>query len=651
MFILFTLFLMVFCVISGHNIAFGNVFNSPHDLYSQGYLLLSDDEAQNSPQCSLCHPVPTDERPMIWDVLPESMEEIGPVGNICASCHDGVSIVDVNVDAGLTVFHPASHGLDPDSSPEKTNLAKTGLPYTGGKMMSCSTCHDPHLQKSRPFLRVSLSGLCERCHQERSHLGYGINNVTGTHPVNIDPFDNTGDASPIEIQEEFKTPFPGNYPLRDGILRKGVHWQLGGHLSFGNYGKIECSTCHAFHGVEGSGPNEALLASDPESTVANRFCEGCHRGQRGDDNSQPPFPNPGGTTVGRTYHPVDNDESNGVGWNVAIADTTDLQNYQWGAVDEETKLPFILCTTCHQAHNGLEYSPALVEVNEDVKAQGVTTFCEICHWEPPPGHHGYGEGGFIPPNIAAQINSNRGDMGVTFGEPDSNRIYCSHCHKAHNAGYGDFEEKYVPILVGSGIDICSNCHSLGVSHFMGDPTLPSTYNNPTPPLYREIWPTTGLPSRYDGEGEIPTTITCVSCHYLSDPSEEYDAVPGRLLASADENSVWYPDTQDHYLCTGCHGIAPEKDGRGGHSHPLMTANRESFPSIITTHLLPDELPASFTETGEMNCHSCHSTHNAATRGGVYILKVVRGENVDPKSIHPKIDFTTLCHSCHPADAY
>jgi len=159
-----------------------------------------------------------------------------------------------------------------------------------------------------------------------------------------------------------------------------------------------------------------------------------------------------------------------------------------------------------------------------------------------------------------------------------------------------------------------------------------------------------MASYYEGDGEIPTTITCESCHYLSTPIDGSDPVPGRLLAPADEETEWSPGYPEDYLCTGCHGESPATVG-GGTTHPLMDASRHSYPDIQTDHLLIDEIPSTYTIDGRINCHSCHSTHNAVVRGGVYILKAVGGDNVDPKAIHPEIDFTVLCHTCHPASEY
>lgn len=628
-----------------------NVIGSPHDLYRHGYLLPDEEKASSSQQCSLCHISSTDKRPRVWDMLPESLSRFGPNGNICASCHDGVSIVDKNVDAALTALHPHSHGFDPAGAPEDTDLGSTGLPLKPDVPMNCTTCHDPHDKSIRPFLRVPLVGICERCHKERGYSGYGLENTRGNHPVDIEPFDNSEGPSPIDLQPEFNVPFPVFYPAELGALSREGHWGLGGHLTYGQYGRIECTTCHAFHGMEGKGPVPGLLVRDPVGARSNAFCEGCHRGERGDDKKEPPFPNPGSTVTGRTYHPVDDDEANDVGWITAIADTSELTAYQWGEVDKDTELPVMLCTTCHASHGGMENSPALVRIDEEIQRnEGVNTFCEICHREPPEGHHGYSEDGNIPQDIAQQMLLNLDNLGITYGEPTYDRIYCSFCHKAHNAGYQREEESYIPLLVEKGTEICSYCHNLGVSHFLGDPTLASTYENPTPPLYRGVWPESGRASFYDGEGEVPTTITCESCHTLSIPVEGTDPVPGRLLAPAGEDVEWTPGYPEEYLCTGCHHLDQETFGEG-HTHPTMDADWRLYPNIYTDHLLPDEIPVTLTENQLINCHSCHSTHHAVVRGGVYILKVIRGENDIPNAIHPEIDFTPLCHSCHPADDY
>ena len=57
-------------------------------------------------------------------------------------------------------------------------------------------------------------------------------------------------------------------------------------------------------------------------------------------------------------------------------------------------------------------------------------------------------------------------------------------------------------------------------------------------------------------------------------------------------------------------------------------------------------PVTVTPDGHLNCDTCHLPHRAPTKGGYYILEDLAGENTEPKTVHPEIDFTPLCHHCH-----
>jgi predicted CXXCH cytochrome family protein len=628
------------------------VMGSPHDLFNQRYLIIPEEKLRTNPQCLSCHFIPPDDRPVLGGRVPPSLADYGEAGILCAACHDGVSIIDLNVDSGLTVYHPESHRLGLKDPPPDTVPARSSFPEVGTARFSCISCHDPHSQTYRPFLRFPLQTICQKCHLKRVQEGYGVENKTGDHPVGVEPFDNRGGPSPISVSPAFCASFPGEYPRKNGVNQPGVHWKLGGHLSFGGKGKVECITCHAFHGSEGKGPAIGLLSLDPVRRISDEFCEGCHRGIRGDKEKEPPFPNPGGTTTGRTYHPVDDDISNGPGWNSAIADTTGLHDYVWGSIDPDTNVRRILCTTCHVAHRGMANSPCLAPVSDSVRDDGkIMTFCEICHRAPPPGHHGYRSNDDIAAAGTWQLPIRTIGLGHTYGTLEPGKLYCSTCHRAHNAGYGRKESDYIPILVDRGTGLCESCHDMGVSHFLGDPTLPSTYSAANPPLKRTAWPLTNRTSFYEGEGEQPSGLTCTSCHTLSKTVEQSDGLINHLLlAPAGAETDWTPGVPEENLCTGCHGEAPATVG-GGATHPLLSANSLRFPVIYTGHLLPGETPATYSRGGKINCFSCHRPHYAALPGGVFILKASRGDNTDPKAIRPKQDHVPVCHSCHPAERY
>lgn len=661
--------------------ATAGVVKSPHDIDSQLYGILKKEDKKKQMVCNFCHVPYKKKSARIWDKLPKSLEYWGRSGSICYSCHDGVVFVNPNVDASMTAYHPESHGLAIEDLPENDDTSDAGLPYTGGSVdenIQCTSCHNPHENEKRPFLRSKLNELCQKCHQRRENSGYERENTEGTHPVHKKPADEVMNPSPIDVVDDFKVPFPGEYPPEEGKFRQGVHWTLGGHLSEGNDGTIECITCHSVHGKERIGPvtDHRLLSLDPVMEVSNEFCEGCHRGKRGDEVGEPPYPNPGGTEIGRTYHPADDDIANGEGRIVAI---NEPEGWIFGEGGE------VLCNTCHKAHDAIPNSPILRPTVES------DTFCEECHSDQAflERHHPIGEIGassgidsgkphadtrepVIPPNVLGS--------GITYGEPKEGSLYCSSCHRAHNA-------PCIPILVikcdpvDSSCSVCYECHpkfnptwqtdeAWKASHFIGDPTLSvidkvdSTtgetvgtqpgYFDQFPPTNKDPWPDSGLTSKYDGESGFG--INCCSCHSFSsggvvggdadqDPySEEPLLAPGYvegdmtsgLLARAGMWKEWeFEDVDDveiggergtvqkvyTYLCTGCHGLTPNTlPGVGvegeGFTHELIEADGTKFP------LDPNTSEINYTFNDHINCESCHKPHEADSRGGFYILREV-----------------------------
>ena len=694
------LLLSLAAVLAFEPLAVAGIVNSPHDIAAQKYTIIGRQEEKKN-VCNYCHVPHRAKGARLWATTPPSLKGWGRVGPLCYSCHDGVAIVSPNVDASNTVFNPRSHGLDKSKFPAGDDMSSSGLPYTGASnnnMIECSTCHNPHDDTNRPFLRVPINLLCEKCHKNRENSGYGINNAEGTHPVHKLPVDETGGPSPIVVQDDFKTKFPDPYPSENGKYAQGVHWTLGGHLSEGDQGTIECTTCHSIHGKEGTGPvADNLLSKDPVDSNSNEFCEGCHRGQRADGLSSPPFPNPGGSTAPRTYHPADNDNCNGPGRKVEI---NEPPGWPFGKGGE------ILCTTCHTPHHALKDSPIL---RPPVTQK---TFCEECHSKPF-SHHPTGNlltGGainsgeshaatrepFIPSTFPA---------GITYGQVTSGWLYCSTCHRAHNAGCS-------PLLVtdcgdGGACSICLQCHPkfnptwqtddrYKATHFLGDPTqsvmdhvtitgnvfgTEPDYYDQYPPMNREAWPDSGLKSTYGGPNG--NTITCCSCHsfevgnvtagdadqspytgpILAPGYQPEDLISG-LLARAGSYKEWLESDvfrftvggdrgtiqkTTKYLCTGCHGLTPNTHPEGGEglTHPLMNAEAQNDATP----------PAKLTFNRHVNCESCHTPHEADSRGGFFILRLVKPKfnNLSTGSAIPdpyrivdrnEIEYAPLCQLCH-----
>ena len=677
--------------------AVAGVVGSPHDIAAQKYTVLGRQEEKRN-VCNYCHVPHKAQGASLWPTLPPSLSGWGKVGALCYSCHDGVAIASPNVDASNTAFNPKSHGLRIANLPYGDSVSNSGLPYTNGEQdtIECSTCHNPHDDTYRPFIRAPLTELCQKCHLGRENSGYGVNNTEGTHPVHKLLKDEVEGPSPIEAADEFKTPFPLPYPSEDGRYTEGVHWILGGHLSGGGEGAMECVTCHSVHGRERVGPtNDRLLSIDPVKQDADLFCEGCHRGKRGDRLSGPPYPNPGGTTLPRTYHPADNDQSNGAG---RIVDIKDPSGWEFGKNGE------VLCSTCHMAHGALRGSPILrPPVNGG-------TFCEECH-SIPFSHHPIGEYGG-----GGSINSGKDHAktrqivipssfpaGYTYGQAAPSTLYCSSCHKAHNANCS-------PILVvdcaqGDSCSLCTQCHpkfnptwqtddNYKSTHFLGNPTLRTIdkvtvtgmvfgtqdgYFDQYPPRKDEPWPESRLRSAYGGPDG--NEITCCSCHnfavgnisagnadqapYLGPllaPSYQPPDITSGLLARSGSYKEWLEsdvfkyqiggdrgseNRVDKYLCTGCHGLSPNTHPGGGgegFTHPMMDADGSAMKPID---------PAKLTYNKHVNCESCHSPHEADSNGGFFILNKVsrRGEQggiPDPYAIleRVQIEFAPLCQLCH-----
>ena len=511
--------------------ALAGVVGSPHDIAAQKYTVMGRQEEKRN-VCNYCHVPHKAKGAALWPTLPPSLSGWGKVGALCYSCHDGVAIANPNVDASNTAFNPRSHGLRLSNLPEGDSVNGSGLPYTSGEQdtIECSTCHNPHDDTYRPFIRAPLTELCQKCHLGRENSGYAINNVEGTHPVHKLPMDEVEGPSPISVAPEFKTQLPLPYPQEDGRYTEGVHWTLGGHLSGGSEGTIECVTCHSVHGKERIGStNDRLLSMDPVKQDADLFCEGCHRGKRADEQAEPPFPNPGGTTLPRTYHPVDNDRSNGA---ARIIEITEPQGWEFGKGGE------VLCSTCHKAHRALKGSPILRPPYNG------GTFCEECHNLPFPHHltsqFGGGEVNSGKPHAKTRQVALPPDVapGYTYGLPKPNWLYCSSCHRAHNANC-------TPILAidcaqGDSCSICVSCHpklnptwqtddNFKSTHFTGNPTLSiidkykpngltgavqyttqDGYYDQYPPMNKDPWPESHQKSYFGGvEGN---EITCCSCH-------------------------------------------------------------------------------------------------------------------------------------------
>ena len=433
---------------------------SPHDLIGQGYDVAKGGGSQE--RCTVCHAVfRAAAQGLAHQVPPSLRESYGADSLACFSCHDGITLVAPEVDASLTAFHPDAHGHDLAEFRELLERESV-LPGLEGGRLECTTCHDPHDSTRRPFLRLPLNELCQYCHLKLvEDTGERAAGAGGNHPLGMDPLLAARPEMPIRMAGDFTVAWPQPYPRQQGKGVAGVHWDLGGHLLEGATGELVCATCHAVHGDENAPPAAMLLARDPVREVADEFCEGCHRGARGDGGGTrrrrrtPAAPAPAApTTRATTTRPT----ATGASSTIRTPESWPLGG---GAPAR------LLCTTCHRAHGADPRTPLL---RPPVLAP---TFCEECHDAMPLEHH----------HPAGAVEGPCADADTVDGEGTWGVLACSRCHRAHNAGLGAEEERdFTPLLrVGlPDIRLCTACHPADnptcstnearrASHFLGDP--------------------------------------------------------------------------------------------------------------------------------------------------------------------------------------
>lgn len=104
--------------------------------------------------------------------------------NACAYCHlPGVGLIAAaQTPYPFPNLNPRSHGLDPRRNPDGVEAMDRSLPYLAGSWnldsFSCGTCHDPHNNTHRPFLRRPFNELCRSCHPRPAKMN-GLKNSPG----------------------------------------------------------------------------------------------------------------------------------------------------------------------------------------------------------------------------------------------------------------------------------------------------------------------------------------------------------------------------------------------------------------------------------------------------------------------------------------
>jgi predicted CXXCH cytochrome family protein len=226
----------------------------------------------------------------------------GPTGpsRLCLSCHDGTIALGKVLEPSQKIAMTVSGGIPPSSpsyfgtslanhhpisfsyytalpNPELNPTLPVGLVFYGNGILECSTCHDPHDNSNKKFLRVNStnSGLCTVCHM-----------MTGWNMTQHNLSQATWNLNQ-----------PNPWP------RTG----LGSDFGWTTVQQNGCENCHMPHGA--GGPKRLLNYLQEESN-----CYPCHDGNVASKNVQAEFQKPSrheveATTIGVTSNHHETGES------------------------------------------------------------------------------------------------------------------------------------------------------------------------------------------------------------------------------------------------------------------------------------------------------------------------------------------------------
>ncbi len=149
--------------------------SGPFRMFEAEIMIIDPQPTGNSLACLCCHDgtIGLDE---VRD-FPSNYSGPGAASTSIEECEDchrggdppgGIDWEGVYLDTDLRKHHPISFVYDPSRDPDFRSTAEieaAGLVLYDGKVQ-CMTCHEPHTQQFRPFLRLPNSqSLCFTCHR------------------------------------------------------------------------------------------------------------------------------------------------------------------------------------------------------------------------------------------------------------------------------------------------------------------------------------------------------------------------------------------------------------------------------------------------------------------------------------------------------
>ncbi len=642
------------------NVAMAAVSGTPHQFARTG-----SDAASAYGLCEVCHvPHAAQTGRRIWrafqSITSGGAWDTSNVGQLCGQCHNGGAMGTAkNVNGALVssqgayAYNELNHNRVMTAL---TNAVPTGVgdalngsndkPYMGNANIECTSCHNPHDETLRPFLRPSpaatgragVAGFCADCHDRRYKDTILTNVTTNEHPVYVTYQDNANNGS-TDIQPVANLDANLKVAVVGMADNTGPTWPLGGKFEGAltaaptlGTDLIGCGTCHSVHAAPTTTDANArslyLLAVDNTGTYA-ALCENCHGGRANVAKGAQWAPY---STVGAgSDHPIDlGPEDNGALVAAGYAGTTAIDRW-FNDAPTTTKVERpgtnvwpqgsagnIICTSCHSAHNSSSdrgrltrdlFTPAFVGAK----------FCNACHQAPSPlGHH-----------------SNTNNYA-------SSAITCDNCHGgsgAHNGFHFTFTDAQNQYS-----NLCARCHLYAQFDYNG--TWPAdkyeaTGHGATAPSHTDpawIPSPTGdhLPGLSEGVSHFLGSFTDAAANGILAKRNVWTYGKSKYGASRTAGAGWGnptgpDDAGTTLICESCHSVL-YNFGAATSFPCTQTSGYDN--NLLLQNYVDDSFGGTAGSTGAGLCVGCH-TQTATSAGTVPDANVEGSPNSNvPPNMHP-----------------